>query len=93
MVKTQTENKKVQEGPVTSQQNTVAQLVFETERLRNRVLQLQAEHTCKICLDLESDVVFLPCVHIRCCKSCGRVLRRCPLCRIQLKEIVKIFKS
>ena len=93
MVNPQTMNNKTQEGSVTSQQNDVTQLVVETERLRKRVLQIQAEHTCKICLDRETDVVLLPCGHICCCKSCGHALRRCPLCRVQLKEIVKIFKS
>ena len=93
MAKPQTVNKKVQEDPETSQQNDVTQLVIETEKLRKRVLQIQAEHTCKICLDHESDVVFLLCGHICSCKSCGHVLHRCLLCHIQLKNIVKLLKS
>ena len=75
-----------------SQQSDFAQLVVETENLRNRVLRLetenlrnpvlrlQVEYTCKICMDCESNVVFLPYGHICCCNGCANLMHRCPLC-------------
>ena len=41
-----------------SQQRDFTQLVVETKSLRNRVLRLQAEYTCKICMHCESNMVF-----------------------------------
>ena len=43
-----------------SQQSDFTQLVVETESLGNRVLQLQAEYTCKMYMDCESSILFLP---------------------------------
>ena len=46
---------------------------------------------CCVCLTQEKDIVFAPCGHFTCCESCGTNLspKICPICRGQIKQIVK----
>jgi hypothetical protein len=56
---------------------------------------------CKICCEKESELVFLPCRHGGMCETClrrsatSRALNkegmRCPWCRKQLREVIKIY--
>ncbi|XP_052061192.1 inhibitor of apoptosis protein-like [Mytilus californianus] len=50
---------------------------------------LKDQQTCKICLDEQIAIVFLPCGHLAACGSCAPVLRRCPICRAFIKGTVK----
>ena len=36
---------------------------------------------CKICMDVESNVTFLPCRHMAFCSGCAVALTQCPICR------------
>nr|BDV49836.1 MAG: baculoviral IAP repeat-containing protein [Penaeus semisulcatus pemonivirus] len=44
---------------------------------------------CKVCMDAEMNVVFLPCVHMVTCNSCAVALRKCPVCRKDIKHVIK----
>ncbi|XP_040567805.1 death-associated inhibitor of apoptosis 2 [Lepeophtheirus salmonis] len=57
----------------------------------NRMLKEQRQ--CKICMDNEIGVVFLPCGHLICCTSCAPALQDCPLCRTSIKGTVKTYMS
>ncbi|XP_029649347.1 putative inhibitor of apoptosis isoform X3 [Octopus sinensis] len=52
---------------------------------------LKEQKLCKICLDEELSVVFLPCGHLVSCASCAPALSNCPLCRKKVHGMVKIF--
>ncbi|XP_014776964.1 baculoviral IAP repeat-containing protein 7 [Octopus bimaculoides] len=52
---------------------------------------LKEQKLCKICLDEELSVVFLPCGHLVSCASCAPALTNCPLCRKKVHGMVKIF--
>lgn len=47
---------------------------------------------CIICMDTEKDVVFAPCGHYCCCRSCATSVKggnsTCPLCRTMIQQIV-----
>lgn len=45
---------------------------------------------CKICLDEEVGMIFIPCGHICACVTCSQELTRCPVCR---KHIVKKIRG
>lgn len=49
--------------------------------------------TCKICMDAEVGVVFLPCGHISCCPHCASGLDLCPMCRKPIQQVVRTFLS
>ncbi|NXC29572.1 BIR7B protein, partial [Campylorhamphus procurvoides] len=59
------------------------------ERLR----RLQEEKMCKVCLDRDVSVVFVPCGHLVACRQCARNLRLCPICRAVIQERVRTFTS
>ena len=51
-----------------------------------------------ICLEDIKDSIFYPCGHECVCYTCGREFikkardRTCPICREQIKDIVKVFR-
>lgn len=47
--------------------------------------------TCKICMDNQIDVVFLPCAHVVACTECAARVDRCPLCRSQFTQAQKLY--
>ncbi|GFT03129.1 baculoviral IAP repeat-containing protein 3 [Nephila pilipes] len=46
---------------------------------------------CKICMDKEVSVVFLPCSHLLACTECAPALKSCPMCRQTIQAIVKAY--
>ncbi|CAH2084764.1 unnamed protein product [Euphydryas editha] len=62
------------------------QLTLEEE---NR--QLREARMCKVCMDNEVSVVFLPCGHLVSCAGCGAALAACPLCRASVKALVRAY--
>jgi hypothetical protein len=48
---------------------------------------------CKICMDAEVGIVFLPCGHISCCPNCASGLDLCPMCRMPIQKIHRTFLS
>ena len=57
---------------------------------KNKIRALEKERECKICMDKEVGVVFIPCGHIACCVDCGESFSYCPICRreIELKNLI-----
>ena len=53
---------------------------------------IHEDDRCKVCLDLRSDCLFMPCNHLCCCTSCASALKSCPVCRTKLKSILKIYR-
>ncbi|XP_041354958.1 uncharacterized protein LOC121372607 [Gigantopelta aegis] len=47
--------------------------------------------TCKVCLENNVNVVFLPCGHLCCCVDCAARLRKCPLCRSRIEGTVRAY--
>ncbi|XP_045474277.1 baculoviral IAP repeat-containing protein 7-A [Harmonia axyridis] len=66
--------------------NTSKKLSLEEE---NRILKEQ--RLCKVCMDVEVGVVFLPCGHFATCVNCAPNLQDCPVCRTQIKATVRTF--
>ncbi|XP_055890068.1 baculoviral IAP repeat-containing protein 7-like [Biomphalaria glabrata] len=57
----------------------------------NRLLKEQRQ--CKICMDEEVCVVFLPCGHLVCCSTCAPALNLCPICRAKIRGTVRTYIS
>ncbi|XP_030056102.1 inhibitor of apoptosis protein [Microcaecilia unicolor] len=55
--------------------------------------RLQEERTCKVCMDKEVSIVFIPCGHLVVCKECAPSLRKCPICRGTIKGTVLTYLS
>ncbi|XP_074072660.1 baculoviral IAP repeat-containing protein 2-like [Macrotis lagotis] len=61
--------------------------------IEEQLRRLQEERTCKVCMDKEVSVVFIPCGHLVVCKECTPSLRKCPICRSTIKGTVRTFLS
>ncbi|XP_047930719.2 baculoviral IAP repeat-containing protein 7 isoform X3 [Anser cygnoides] len=55
--------------------------------------RLQEERICKVCMDRDVSVVFVPCGHLVACGECALNLRLCPICRAVIRESVRTFMS
>jgi len=65
----------------------------EANDLESENRRLKEQRTCKICMDNEIGVVFLPCGHLICCVQCAPALKDCPLCRQPIHGTVKTYMS
>ncbi|XP_050447705.1 E3 ubiquitin-protein ligase XIAP-like isoform X2 [Cataglyphis hispanica] len=59
--------------------------------LREETRKLKEARLCKICMDNELAIVFLPCGHLATCDNCTPALTTCPLCRLKIRAYVRIF--
>ncbi|NXY77226.1 LRSM1 ligase, partial [Glareola pratincola] len=48
---------------------------------------------CVVCMEQETQMIFLPCGHVCCCQSCCERLHTCPLCRKDITQRIRIFYS
>ncbi|KAK7107413.1 E3 ubiquitin-protein ligase XIAP-like [Littorina saxatilis] len=55
--------------------------------------EMRQQRMCKICLDKESSIVFLPCGHLVSCPECSPALKHCPMCRQRVKGRVRAFPA
>ncbi|XP_033742579.1 baculoviral IAP repeat-containing protein 7-like [Pecten maximus] len=53
--------------------------------------ELRLRTKCKVCLEEELKIVFLPCGHLCTCVDCASHLERCPVCREQKRSTVKAY--
>ncbi|NWR79705.1 LRSM1 ligase, partial [Centropus unirufus] len=48
---------------------------------------------CVVCMEQETQMIFLPCGHVCCCQTCCERLHACPLCRQDVTQRIRIFHS
>lgn len=56
------------------------------EQNKEKQEEQQGKDECCVCLDKNSETVFIPCRHRCVCASCAVSLRHCPLCRCAIVE-------
>jgi len=61
--------------------------------MSNELEELRYRQSCKVCLENEVAVVFLPCNHLVTCTSCALALKNCPLCRRNIEQLLRTFLS
>ncbi|KAM9413021.1 E3 ubiquitin-protein ligase XIAP-like [Salvelinus alpinus] len=59
------------------------------EKLR----KLQREKQCKVCMDRDICIVFIPCGHLVVCKECSEALGKCPICCAAITQKIKTYIS
>lgn len=57
------------------------------EKLR----KLQREKQCKVCMDRDTCIVFIPCGHLVTCKECSESLSKCPICCGAITQKIKTY--
>ncbi|MED6248939.1 hypothetical protein ATANTOWER_007246 [Ataeniobius toweri] len=48
---------------------------------------------CVVCMETESQVIFLPCGHVCCCQVCSGALQNCPLCRCNISQRIRLYHN
>lgn len=66
---------------------------FTENKRQNARQAADAEKCCKICMDLQMDCAFFDCRHMIACMKCSEKLTKCPVCRKDIIEKVKIIIS
>ncbi|XP_065837742.1 death-associated inhibitor of apoptosis 2-like [Oscarella lobularis] len=54
---------------------------------------LRDSRLCKVCMNRDANVVFIPCGHVSCCQLCASSLTVCPICRCKFTNKVTAFFS
>nr|KAI8735853.1 baculoviral IAP repeat-containing protein 3-like isoform X1 [Biomphalaria glabrata] len=55
------------------------QIQEQIRDLKEKNVQLREQMLCKICMDSQVEIVFLPCGHLVSCKDCALALKDCPI--------------
>ena len=48
---------------------------------------------CKVCMDEDACMVFIPCGHLMSCVNCSPSLKNCAICRRPVKSYIKTYFS
>ena len=59
--------------------------------LHDELEQTKQSRLCKICMEKEAIILFLPCAHILCCQVCADSVRECPVCRSAIQSRIRSF--
>ena len=83
-------------GSVSSNVNLSNSLVanddMQGEEAGNSVMS-SIQNKCVVCLTHDPDVVLLPCGHLCLCEGCAGAIDRCPLCRRDVQEAKRVYRS
>ncbi|KAK0042866.1 E3 ubiquitin-protein ligase XIAP [Biomphalaria pfeifferi] len=97
LAKINTEKKEVDVTPVGNRLPNVSPAFADEIEIIRRLKEsnniLRQQTTCKICMDREVDIVFLPCGHLVSCTECAVAMKDCPVCRAHVRGTVRAFMS
>ncbi|XP_033305671.1 E3 ubiquitin-protein ligase XIAP-like [Bombus bifarius] len=65
-------------------QEKIASLEEENQALKDA-------RSCKVCMEQESTIIFLPCGHLATCQYCSLAFKKCIICGNNIKAIRRIF--
>ncbi|XP_061171199.1 uncharacterized protein LOC133180743 isoform X2 [Saccostrea echinata] len=63
----------------------------DLESLQRENTSLKDQIICKICMEKNVSIAFLPCGHLACCADCAPAMRKCPICREFVRGTVKTY--
>ncbi|XP_037548432.1 E3 ubiquitin-protein ligase LRSAM1 [Nematolebias whitei] len=46
---------------------------------------------CVVCMETETQIIFLPCGHVCSCQVCSNALQKCPLCRSYITQRIRLY--
>lgn len=88
-----TEQDKVSNGIKSdSGYNSSSSSVADDELLRTNE-KLKEQMQCKVCMDRDVGVVFIPCGHLVTCTRCAPGLSKCAVCRKIIQSTVRVYMA
>ncbi|XP_010416882.1 PREDICTED: kinesin-like protein KIN-7M, chloroplastic isoform X1 [Camelina sativa] len=91
---------KAEETP--KEEPLVARLKARMQEMKEKEMKSQAaaaanadanSHICKVCFELPTATILLPCRHFCLCKSCSLACSECPICRTKISDRLFAFPS
>jgi hypothetical protein len=70
---------------------TPAILEERVEKEEEEETEKESESLCKICMEVDSNTVFIGCGHSCCCLTCAPKMTSCPICRGS-NTFIKLFR-
>ncbi|KAM7389471.1 hypothetical protein PAMP_023448 [Pampus punctatissimus] len=58
-----------------------------------KLQKLQMEKLCKVCMDKDICIVFIPCGHLVTCKECSESIIKCPICCGAITQKIKTYHT
>uniref|UniRef100_A0A8C2JS08 E3 ubiquitin-protein ligase XIAP n=1 Tax=Cyprinus carpio TaxID=7962 RepID=A0A8C2JS08_CYPCA len=65
----------------------------EEEDPMTKLEKLQREKLCKVCMDSDINIVFIPCGHLVACQKCSEPLNKCPVCCTAITQKIKTYNA
>ena len=63
----------------------------DNQSMKKDLEKLNESKVCKICMDEEACIVFIPCGHLMCCVNCSPGIKNCAYCRKPIKSTIRTF--
>jgi hypothetical protein len=80
------------ETPSARESSVDAMSTTELLELQEKISEkLRNDRKCKVCLDTETSIVFMPCGHKCCCSACSDQLMTCPVCRADIQSRTNVY--
>ncbi|KAG8173533.1 hypothetical protein JTE90_016429 [Oedothorax gibbosus] len=84
----------VEPNRATNAKETEVEGKVEVTKVDKKVEETKTvDFQCKICMDEQVGVVFLPCGHLVSCPRCAQRISNCPMCRKQITALVRTYLS
>ncbi len=61
------------------------------EKMREENTRMRDQYLCKVCMENEVRVTFMPCGHLACCGPCSLTMSECPICRSRITGCVRTY--
>ncbi|XP_051514986.1 E3 ubiquitin-protein ligase XIAP-like isoform X1 [Myxocyprinus asiaticus] len=65
----------------------------QAEDPMKKLEKLQREKLCKVCMDSDISIVFIPCGHLVTCQKCSDHLDKCPICCATITQKIKTYNA
>ena len=73
----------------------ISDMGFEQARLKQALqmqrTEMQAQVECILCMDVDRDSIFFPCMHAGCCYKCAVQHSHCPQCRVSVTRVARVY--
>ncbi|KAJ7978511.1 Kinesin-like protein [Quillaja saponaria] len=87
-----------QEDEIPKEEPLVVRLKARMQEMKEKELKYTGNgdaysHVCKVCFELPTAAILLPCRHFCLCKSCSLACSECPICRTKIADRLFAFTS
>ncbi|CAG2231436.1 LRSAM1 [Mytilus edulis] len=80
-------------APPTPTDETAQPFLRRSTSRQASILARGVNSECVVCMDNQSDVIFLKCGHVCTCQKCSEPLNQCPLCRGEIVSRIKLLSN